>query len=85
MQKFDKLGRRIPEFDRSAAGKKGVETRKERYGADYQSRIAANGGRHRTRGYLGRLKDSGNTEELKSLSEKARRAREANRDRGGVS
>jgi len=55
-ERRDKLGRRIPQFDRSAAGKKSAQTQKEKYGPDFHKRIGADGGRHRTRGYLGKLK-----------------------------
>lgn len=72
----DKLGRRIPQFDRSAAGKKAMETLKEKNGTDYPKRIGTNGGRKRTRGYLGRLKDEGKTEELSAIAKNARKARE---------
>lgn len=61
-----------------AGTKKGAETRKEKYGADYQSRIATNGGRKRTRGYFGYLKDTGQTKILKEVSkEGGRKAAEA--------
>lgn len=67
----DKLGRRIPEFDRSAASKKSAETAKEKYGPDFHARNGAAGGSHRGRGYFGQLKDEGKTEELKALSHQA--------------
>lgn len=72
MVKLDKLGRRIPEFDRSAAGKKASQTRRanKKYGPDYDKRTGAVGGSHRTRGYFGKLKDEGREAELKALSEK---------------
>lgn len=71
-ERRDKLGRRIPEFDRSAAGKKASQTRRanKKYGPDYDKRTGAIGGSHRTRGYFGKLKDEGREEELKALSEK---------------
>lgn len=59
--RFDKLGRRIPQFDRSAAGAKGAQTQKEKHGNDFHARHGAAGGRKRTRGYFGTLKDSGDT------------------------
>lgn len=70
-QKFDKLGRKIPVFDRSAAAIKGNKTNKEKYGTDYHSRIGAIGGSKRTRGYFGQLKDQGKIEELKTISVQA--------------
>jgi hypothetical protein len=70
MERRDKLGRRIPEFDRSAAIKKGNETKKEKYGPDFHKRISAMGGSHRKRGYFGELKDAGKEDELKRLSRK---------------
>lgn len=74
--KRDSLGRRIPEFDRKAAGKKGHETRKKVYGDDYNARIGALGGSHRGRGHLGKLKDEGRTEELRTITKIG--ARESN-------
>lgn len=44
----DKLGRRIPEFDRSAANKKAAQTRKEKHGSTFNARIGALGGSART-------------------------------------
>lgn len=79
-ERRDKLGRRIPQFDRSAAGKKAMQTLKEKNGTDYPSRIGTNGGRKRTRGYLGKLKDEGKEEELKNLSKQASGARWENKD-----
>lgn len=66
-QRYDKLGRRIPEFDRSAANKQGAKTKKEKYGPDYHAGIGANGGRARKRGYFGKLKDEGKTAELREI------------------
>lgn len=74
-ERRDKLGRRIPDYDRSAANKRGNATKKEKYGNDYHARIGADGGRHRGRGYFGKLKDEGKTKELKTLSEQALKAR----------
>lgn len=70
-ERRDKLGRIIPKFDRSAANKKGAETKKERHGEDFYPRIGSDGGRSRSerkRGYFGILKDQGKTEELKDLA-----------------
>lgn len=75
MERLDKLGRKIPEFDRSAANKKGAQTKKENYGRDKHSRDGSMGGRVGTRGYFGKLKDEGDTKELKKLSEKGIAAR----------
>ena len=75
MPKFDSIGRRIPEFDRSAANKKAAKTRKEKHGTDDHARAGAIGGRRRTRGYFGKLKDEGNDTELKRLSKQAQEAR----------
>lgn len=74
-EKLDKLGRRIPQFDRSAAGKKAMATLKEKNGEDYPSRIGAHGGHKRTRGHFGKLKDEGHEEKLKSISKEASDAR----------
>lgn len=69
-EKRDKLGRRIPQFDRSAAGKKSAKTQKEKYGPDFHSRIGADGGRKRTRGYFGKLKAE-NPEALTKITKEA--------------
>lgn len=85
--KRDKLGRRIPVFDRKAAAKKAQKTREERHGPNYNSRIGSMGARVRTRGHFGKLKDEGKLDELKTISQIG--AREANkvkatkRDGGG--
>jgi len=76
-ERRDKIGRRIPQFDRSAAGKKAMETLKEKNGTDYPKRIGLNGARKRTRGYFGSLKDKGKTEELTTIAKKAREVRTA--------
>lgn len=68
MQRYDKIGRRIPEFDRSAAAKKGAKTKKEKYGPDKHSRDGSLGARMRTRGYFGQLK----AEDPKKLTELAK-------------
>lgn len=69
-EKLDKLGRRIPQFDRSAAGKKSAQTAKERHGtAKYKRNRAAAGSRSK-RGYFGTLKDEGKIEELKEISKR---------------
>ena len=82
MTRLDKLGRRIPEFDRSAANRKGAQTRKDKYGTDIHSRVGSMGARMRTRGYFGKLKDEGKDEELKKLSQKGIEARQNHRDDG---
>ena len=69
MTRFDKLGRRIPEFDRSAAGRKSAKTQKEKYGNDFHARIGADGGRRRTAGNFGKLKDN-DPEALQEISSK---------------
>lgn len=69
--KYDKLGRKIPQFDRSAAAKKAVKTKEKKYGPNHSSRVAALGGRKRTRGYFGKLKDEGDTDTIKKLASEA--------------
>lgn len=69
-KKLDKLGRRIPQFDRSAAVSKGNATKKEKYGTDVHARNGTIGGRSRGRGYFGTLADQGKTDELKALAAK---------------
>lgn len=78
-KKTDKLGRKIPQFDRVAAGKKSVATRKAK-DANYYARIGAIGGRNRTRGYLGKLKDTGDEQTLKSITRRG--AEESNASQG---
>lgn len=70
MEKFDKLGRRIPTFDRKAAAQKAQKTREEKYGNDYNKRIGALGARVGTRGYFGKLKDT-DPEKLKEIAKEA--------------
>jgi hypothetical protein len=52
----------------SESVRKSEQTKKEKYGPDYHARIGASGGRKRTRGYFGTLKDQGKTDELKRLA-----------------
>lgn len=52
----------------SKSVKKSNETMKGKYGPDFQSRNGAAGGKSSTRGYFGKLKDEGRTDELKALS-----------------
>lgn len=87
--KRDKLGRRIPVFDRKAAAKKAQKTRELNHGPDFNSRIGSLGARKRTRGYFGKLKDEGKTDELKSISSigvrEAQKVRDAKRSgKGGT-
>jgi len=84
----DSLGRKIPVYDRSAAGKKSAVTRKEKHGADVHARAGANGGKRRTRGYFGYLADHGETDKLHAISQKggqkaAERKRVDSLDRDG--
>jgi hypothetical protein len=69
-QKYDKLGRRIPQFDRKAAAKKAQKTREERHGPDFNKRIGSMGASLGTRGYFGKLKDT-DPEKLKQISQAA--------------
>jgi hypothetical protein len=70
-EKLDKLGRRIPDLDRSAIVKKSEKTKKKKYGKNFHARIGAVGGSRRGRGYFGKLKDEGKTNELQDLARKA--------------
>lgn len=70
MERRDKLGRRIPVFDRSAANKKAAATRKKNEGLDVHSKQGSRGGKRHARGYFGYLKDT-NPEALTELSRKA--------------
>lgn len=69
-EKRDKLGRRIPQFDRKAAAKKAQKTREERHGTDFNKRIGGMGARLGTRGYFGKLKDT-DPAKLKEISQAA--------------
>lgn len=81
MTKLDKLGRRIPEFDRSAAARKGAKTKKEKYGPDKHSRDGSLGARLGTRGYFGYLKAE-DPEKLKELAQQgAKRSNKIQRTR----
>lgn len=73
----DKLGRKIPVYDRAA-----VEARKkEKYGEDFHRRIGTMGGKQRTRGYFGYLKDT-NPEEFKKFeAEQHKKAAKVNKKR----
>lgn len=55
----------------SESVKRSEQTKKERYGTNFHARAGASGGKSRTRGYFGKLKDEGNTDELKRLSNAA--------------
>ena len=77
MTRYDKLGRRIPEFDRSAANKKGAETQRKR-DKDYFKKLAAKGGHASKGGYFKTLKET-NPEALREISRKAVEARKAKR------
>lgn len=70
MEKFDKLGRRIPTFDRKAAAQKAQKTREEKYGSNYNSTIGSLGARVGTRGYFGKLKAT-DPEKLKEIAKQA--------------
>lgn len=73
----DSLGRKIPNYDRSAVNKRAAATVKETQGEDFHSRNGTDGGRARKRGYFGTLKDNGQTEKLKELSHQAVESRKA--------
>ncbi len=68
-EKHDKLGRRIPQFDRSAASKKGAKTQKEKYGPDFHSRVGADGGSRGRSGGFAYLKTK-NPKLLREISSK---------------
>ena len=67
-ERRDSLGRRIPDFDRTAAAKKAHQTKREKYGDDYQRRVTSDAGKRRTPGYFGKLKAEGRTAELAELA-----------------
>lgn len=74
--RHDSLGRRIPEYDRSAAGKKGAATRKKLYGENIHKEVGAKGGHASAgnSGYFNRLKES-DPEKLKEISSKGVKVR----------
>ena len=74
--KRDSLGRRIPEFDRSAANKKGVETQRRR-DKDYYKKFAKKGGHASKGGYFQKLKET----DPEALREIGRKAAQAKRDK----
>ena len=82
-ERFDKLGRRIPDFDRSAASRKAAKTKKEKYGPDFYKRAGRVGGSRSKRGYFGRLKDEGKQAELQKIARKG--AETANKIRANKS
>lgn len=69
-EKLDKLGRRIPQFDRSAVGRRNAKNMKEQYGPDYFSKLSRAADHSRNRGYFGKLKDEGRIEELRKVAHK---------------
>lgn len=77
MTRYDKLGRKIPDFDRSKANKKGADTRRATQGDDIYSIIGRKGGAKSTRGYLGKLKE----EDPAKLKEISNQGNEAQRTR----
>lgn len=77
MTRYDKLGRRIPDFDRSAANQKGVRT-KRKSDKDYFKKLAAKGGRASKGGYFKTLAET-DPETLKEISRKGIAAQKAKR------
>lgn len=77
MTRLDKLGRRIPEYDRSAARKKGAETQRKR-DKDYFKKLATKGGHASKGGYFKTLAET-DPEALKAISRKAVEAKRAKR------
>lgn len=63
----DTLGRRIPQFDRVAAGKKAAAIHKEKDERHY-SKLGSVGGTRPKRGYFGKLRDDGRIEELRRVT-----------------
>jgi hypothetical protein len=73
MTRYDKLGRKIPEFDRSAANKKGAQTRL----AKDPEAFSKMGKSHRSktgRGHFGKLKEEA-PEALRRISTEAQTKR----------
>lgn len=75
--KVDSLGRKIPVFDRKAAAKKAAATRKERHGSDELRNAGSRGGKHRTRGYFGHLKDTGRSSIISEIAQKGAKSGQA--------
>lgn len=69
-ERRDKLGRRIPDFDRSAAAKKGVKTQRRKHGSDFHAKIGRIGGKHSHQRYFAKLKEE-NPELLKKIQARA--------------
>lgn len=63
---------------------KSEKTKKKKYGKDFHARMGAMGGSARGRGYFGKLKDEGRTEEIKALgrrgAEKSNKVQSKRRD-----
>lgn len=73
MKKYDKLGRKIPEFDRSTANKRGAQTRL----AKDPEAFSKMGKAHRKktgRGYFGKLKEE-SPDTLREISQQGQAAR----------
>lgn len=58
----------------SEGARKAAQTKKERYGTDVIKGWNSAGGKHRTRGYFGKLKDEGKLDELAEVSKKGGKA-----------
>lgn len=80
--RHDRLGRRIPDFDRSKANKKGAQTRLSKDPEAYSKMGKA---RRKTtgRGHFGKLKEE-NPEALAEISRKAAEAKRAESGEAGL-
>lgn len=81
MTRYDKLGRVIPQYDRSTAAKKGAKTKLKK-DPNYFAKIGAKGGKTHGRGYLGKLKEE-DPEKLASITSEAGKKRQAQRTSEG--
>lgn len=81
MIRRDKLGRKIPDYDRSAARKRGAKTRLKHDKKAF-SKMGKKGGPASTPGYFGRLALE-DPEKLKEISRRAVEAKKAKRSERG--
>lgn len=73
MTRLDKLGRKIPDFDRSAANKKGAKTRLAK-DPDVFSKMGRAHRKQTGRGYFGKLKEE-SPETLRQIGREAQAKR----------
>lgn len=82
MQRTDKLGRKIPDFDRSAANKKGAQTRLAK-DPDTFSKMGKAHRKKTGRGYFGKLKEE-DPEALRKISSNRKAANNGEGEADGL-